>query len=126
VTRRDIELFTEISGTATAVVSGHAAAIVARPLGALVFGRIGDRVGRRLALVGSLTLMGAATVGVGLLPTRAAIGSTAAVLLVLLRLLRGLAIGGEYPRAVVVAVEHAEPRRRKFFARSPRSGPSWG
>jgi MFS family permease len=98
-----------------AVLGGHAVAIVARPVGAVVFGLVGDRLGRRVALVGSLSLMGVATVGIGVLPSYASIGAPAALLLVLLRVVQGLAIGGEYPGAVVVAVEHAGPTRRTFF-----------
>jgi MHS family shikimate/dehydroshikimate transporter-like MFS transporter len=98
-----------------AALSGHAVAFLVRPLGAVLFGRIGDRLGRRPALVLSLSLMGAATVGVGLLPTYATIGLAAPVLLVVLRLVQGLAIGGEYPGAVVVAAEHAPEGRRTFY-----------
>lgn len=98
-----------------AALSGHAVAFLVRPLGAVLFGRIGDRFGRRPALVLSLSLMGVATVGVGLLPTYATIGLAAPVLLVVLRLVQGLAIGGEYPGAVVVAAEHAPDGRRTFY-----------
>jgi MFS family permease len=105
-----------------AALAGHAVAFVVRPLGAVVFGSVGDRLGRRPALVASLGLMGVATVGVGLLPTYATIGVAAPVLLVVLRLLQGLAIGGEYPGAVVVSVEHAPPHRRTFFGAATQVG----
>ncbi|WP_165942595.1 MFS transporter [Micromonospora sp. KC721] len=98
-----------------AAVSSHAVAFLVRPLGAVLFGRIGDRLGRRPALITSLTLMGAATIGVGLLPTYAAIGVTAPILLVVLRLVQGLSVGGEIPGAVLVGVEYAPPNRRNFF-----------
>ncbi|MEU8225646.1 MFS transporter [Kribbella sp. NPDC048915] len=101
-------------GTLVAL-SSHAVAFVTRPLGAVVFGWVGDRFGRRPALVASLGLMGVATVGVGLLPTYQTIGLAAPLVLVGLRLLQGMAVGGEYPGAVVVAVEHAPPGRRTFF-----------
>ncbi|WP_165945715.1 MFS transporter [Micromonospora sp. KC606] len=98
-----------------AAVSSHAIAFFVRPLGALLFGRMGDRLGRRPALITSLTLMGVATIGVGLLPTYAAIGVTAPILLVALRLLQGLSVGGEIPGAVLIGVEHSPPERRNLF-----------
>ncbi|MGI5273097.1 MFS transporter [Nonomuraea sp. CA-218870] len=105
-----------------AALSGHAVAFFVRPLGAVVFGRMGDRYGRRPTLLASLVLMGVATVGIGLLPDYAAIGVAAPVVLVLLRLLQGLAVGGEYPGAVVVAVEHAPPDRATLYGAFPQIG----
>ncbi|MDQ4115384.1 MAG: MFS transporter, partial [Actinomycetota bacterium] len=89
---------------------------------AWVFGRLGDRWGRRGALVLSLSLMGVASAGVGLLPTYAAIGVAAPVLLVVLRLVQGLAVGGEWGGAVAVAVEHAPPSRRVLYGSLPQVG----
>lgn len=105
-----------------AALSGHAVAFLVRPLGAVVFGRVGDRLGRRPALLLSLAMMGVATLGIGLLPTYTAIGVAAPVVLVVLRLLQGLAVGGEYPGAVVVAVEHAPPRFATLYGAFPQMG----
>ncbi|MFB9387677.1 MFS transporter [Pseudonocardia petroleophila] len=80
---------------------------IARPVGGILWGHFGDRVGRKAMLVASLLLMGVATVGVGLLPTFAQIGVWAPVLLLVLRLLQGLSAGGEWGGAALMAVEHA-------------------
>ncbi|MGC9544074.1 MFS transporter [Streptomyces sp. UG1] len=118
------------SGNATvsslAAFLTFAAAFVARPLGVALFGTIGDRLGRRRALVASLLLMGVATVGVGLLPTYETAGLLAPVLLVTLRLLQGVSMGGEWGGAVLLAAEHAPPGRRALYASIPNVGPSLG
>lgn len=85
---------------------------LARPLGGLIFGHIGDRVGRKNVLVATLMLMGTATTLIGLLPTYAAIGVAAPILLVLLRALQGIAVGGEWGGAVLMATENTEKGRR--------------
>ncbi|GAA3240066.1 MFS transporter [Nonomuraea helvata] len=103
-----------------------AGAFLARPIGVVLFGTIGDRVGRKPALVISLLLMGAATVGVGLLPTYASAGLLAPVLLVALRLLQGVSMGGEWGGAVLLAAEHAPARRRAMYASIPQAGPPLG
>ncbi|MGY0062208.1 MFS transporter [Streptomyces sp. LZ34] len=103
-----------------------AAAFLTRPLGVVLFGTIGDRLGRRRALVASLMLMGVATVGVGLLPTYDSAGLLAPVLLVTLRLLQGVSMGGEWGGAVLLAAEHAPPGRRALYASIPQAGPSLG
>lgn len=85
-----------------------------RPLGGLLFGDIGDRVGRKLALELSVVLMAGSTALLGLLPTHAAVGLAAPVLLTLLRLLQGLSVGGEYVGSMSFLAEHAPPGRRAF------------
>jgi MFS family permease len=92
-----------------------AAGFAARPFGALVFGRIGDLVGRKVAFLMTLLIMGGATFAIGLIPTYATIGVWAPVLLTVLRLLQGLALGGEYGGAAVYVAEHAPDHRRGFF-----------
>ncbi|MGW0822826.1 MFS transporter [Streptomyces sp. NPDC002845] len=118
------------SGNATvstlAAFLTFAAAFLARPIGVVLFGTIGDRLGRKRALVLSLMLMGAATVGVGLLPTYETAGLAAPVLLVALRLLQGVSMGGEWGGAVLLAAEHAPAGRRALFASIPQAGPPLG
>ena len=89
--------------------------IIARPVGGVLWGHFGDRVGRKAMLVASLVLMGAATVGVGLLPTYAQIGVLAPILLVVMRLLQGVSAGGEWGGAALMAVEHAPPGKRGAY-----------
>ena len=89
-----------------------AVGFIVRPLGALVFGRIGDRAGRKNTFLVTLAIMGLATILVGVLPGREEIGIAAPLLLVVLRILQGLAIGGEFGGAIVYVAEHAAPERR--------------
>ncbi|MCI9880436.1 MULTISPECIES: MFS transporter [Methylobacterium] len=93
-----------------------AVGFLARPLGGLVFGHVGDRLGRKKALVVTLVMMGLATTGIGLLPTYASIGIWAPIALVCLRILQGIAVGGEWGGAVLLAAEHAPKGRSTFFA----------
>jgi len=86
-----------------------------RPLGALVFGRIGDMIGRKFAFLVTLLIMGGSTAAIGLLPTYASIGLAAPIILVLLRLLQGLALGGEYGGAAVYVAEHAPDDKRGYY-----------
>ncbi len=89
-----------------------AAGFLARPLGGLVFGHIGDRQGRRAAVISSVLMMVVPTLFMGFLPTYAQIGIAAPLLLIILRLLQGLAVGGEYTTSMVLLVEEALPSRR--------------
>lgn len=93
-----------------------------RPLGAFLAGHYGDRYGRRVVLMVTLALMGVATTLVGLLPTYAAIGIAAPILLITLRILQGISAGGEWGGAVLMAVEHAPDRKRGVFGASPQVG----
>jgi MFS family permease len=88
----------------------------ARPFGGLVFGHLGDRIGRKKALVATLAIMGIGTVCIGFLPTYASAGVIAPLLLVLLRIAQGIAIGGEWGGAVLMASEHAPQEKRTFLA----------
>ncbi|MHA6619836.1 MFS transporter [Pseudonocardia sp. DLS-67] len=102
--------------------STFAVGFLARPLGGIVLGHFGDRIGRKQMLVLSLSMMGVATFLMGLLPTYETIGVAAPVLLVLLRLVQGFGVGGEWGGAVLTAVEHASPARRGFFGSLPQVG----
>ena len=93
----------------------YALGFLVRPFGAVVFGRIGDVIGRKYAFMMTITIMGLATVGVGLLPTFAAVGIIAPIILVTLRLAQGLALGGEYGGAAIYVAEHAPDNRRGFY-----------
>lgn len=101
-------------------------AFLARPIGSIVFGHFGDRVGRKSVLVTSLLLMGVSTALVGLLPGYATLGSWAPLLLVTLRFLQGIGIGGEWGGAVLLAVEHAPRGKRGLYAAFPQLGPPVG
>lgn len=92
-----------------------AAGYLSRPLGGALFGHIGDKIGRKISLVVSILAMGAATVAIGLLPTYTDIGAAAAALLVALRILQGLSVGGEYTSSIVFVAEHAPKGRRGFY-----------
>ena len=118
-------LFFPAGNETTALLASFAvfgAAMVARPLGAIFFGHIGDRHGRKMTLVGALLTMGAATFVIGLLPTYAMAGWVATALLVLMRLAQGFAIGGEWSGAALVATENAPPGKRAVFGTFPQLG----
>jgi metabolite-proton symporter len=100
----------------------YAVGFVARPLGGVVFGHFGDRVGRKKMLVVALMLMGVATFAIGLLPTYASIGVAAPILLLVCRLLQGFAVGGEWGGAVLMAAEHGDEARRGFWSSWPQAG----
>jgi len=92
-----------------------AVGFVIRPLGAVMFGYIGDRLGRKYTFLITVVMMGAATVLIGCLPTYASVGHLAWVLLLILRVLQGLAVGGEYGGAVIYVAEHGNPKQRGFL-----------
>ncbi|MGZ4456907.1 MAG: MFS transporter [Nocardioides sp.] len=104
----------------------YALGFVARPIGGVVFGHFGDRVGRKKMLVASLLMMGAGTFAIGLLPTYAAIGVAAPLLLVFCRLLQGFAVGGEWGGAVLMVSEHGSDGWRGFWASWPQAGVAMG
>ncbi|GAA0975682.1 MFS transporter [Nocardiopsis tropica] len=97
-----------------------------RPLGGVVFSHIGDRIGRKKTLIITLSLMGGATMGIGLLPTYDSIGVLAPVLLVVLRIVQGMGIGGEWGGALLLAYEYAPKERRGFFGSVPQMGITLG
>jgi MFS family permease len=99
-----------------------AAGYVARPLGAIVFGHYGDRLGRKQMLVITMIIMGVASVGIGLVPGSAQIGSWGAVILVTLRLVQGIAVGGEWAGASLMSIEHAGAKRRGMAGAIVQSG----
>lgn len=105
---------------------GIAVGYFGRPLGSIVFGHYGDRVGRKAMLVYSLLIMGGATFVIGLLPTYDAIGVAAPIILLMLRFVQGFALGGEWGGAVLMVVEHADRKRRGFYASFPQVGLALG
>ncbi|MEU6861918.1 MFS transporter [Streptomyces sp. NPDC046876] len=117
--------FSPLAGT-LAAFGTFGVGFLARPLGSALFGHIGDRYGRRPVLLASLLLTGLATVAVGFVPTYASIGLAAPVLLLVLRFLQGLGLGGEWGGAVLLTAEHAPEGRRGLWASFPQVGPSVG
>jgi MFS family permease len=99
-----------------------AVGFVVRPIGGVVFGHIGDRIGRKKTLALTMVLMGVATALMGVLPTSAAVGVLAPILLLALRVVQGFALGGEWAGAVLLAVEHSPRRRRGLFGSIPQIG----
>lgn len=97
-------------------------AFFARPIGSALFGHFGDRVGRKATLVAALLTMGISTVAIGMLPTYAAIGTAAPLLLAFCRLGQGLGLGGEWGGAVLLATENAPPRKRAWYGMFPQLG----
>ncbi|ORT57645.1 MFS transporter [Streptomyces sp. CB03238] len=117
--------FSPVAGT-LAAFGTFAIGFISRPLGSALFGHIGDRYGRRPVMLASLVLTGAATVAVGCVPSYATLGVAAPVLLLVLRFLQGLGLGGEWGGAVLLTAEHAPERRRALWASFPQIGPSVG
>jgi MFS family permease len=117
--------FSPVAGTLAAFAT-FGVGFLARPLGSVLFGHIGDRRGRRPVLVGSLLLTGASTVAVGCVPSYASIGVAAPLLLLVLRFLQGLGLGGEWGGAVLLTAEHAPAERRALWSSFPQVGPALG
>ena len=113
--------------TATlASLATFAIAFIARPVGSVLFGHFGDRIGRKATLVAALLTMGLSTVAIGLLPTYATIGVAAPVLLSLCRFGQGLGLGGEWGGAVLLAIENAPPGKRAWYGMFPQLGAPFG
>ncbi|QIM50305.1 MHS family MFS transporter [Pusillimonas sp. DMV24BSW_D] len=110
-----------LMGTLAAFAT-YSVGFFARPLGGIVFGHFGDKVGRKSMLLITLVLMGVPTILIGLIPSYESIGYWAAVLLVLMRFLQGVAVGGEWGGAVLMAVEHAPDGKKGFFGSLPQMG----
>ncbi|MGW6554447.1 MFS transporter, partial [Streptomyces sp. NPDC055051] len=117
--------FSPLAGT-LAAFGTFAVGFLSRPMGSVLFGHIGDRHGRRPVLLASLLLTGCATVAVGCVPTYDTIGVAAPLLLLVLRFLQGLGLGGEWGGAVLLTAEHAPPHRRALWASFPQIGPAVG
>jgi len=113
--------FDPLSGTLASLAT-YSVGFIARPIGGIVIGHYGDRIGRRSMLVLTLVIMGVATFLIGLLPTYSMIGPVAPVLLVLLRTAQGFGVGGEWGGAILMAVEHAPPGKRGFYGSWPQIG----
>ncbi|MBX9470661.1 MAG: MFS transporter [Chryseoglobus sp.] len=109
-------------GANLAALATIGVAFVIRPLGAIIFGHLGDRIGRRTILIVTITMMGVATGLIGVLPTYDQAGWFGAVLLVLLRVLQGVSLGGEWGGAVLIATEHETRAKRAFAAAMPQLG----
>jgi metabolite-proton symporter len=117
--------FDPVTGTLLAFAT-YAVGFVARPIGGIVFGHFGDKLGRKNVLVVTLLLMGAATFLIGLLPTYGQVGIAAPILLVSLRFVQGLGLGGEWGGAVLMSLEHGKPGHRGLAASWPQVGVPMG
>jgi metabolite-proton symporter len=113
--------FDPLVGTLLAFAT-YAVGFVARPLGGIVFGHFGDRIGRKKLLMWSLVMMGLATVLIGILPGYESIGIWAPIGLIVLRVLQGFAVGGEWGGAVLMAAEHGDAKRRGYWSSWPQAG----
>ena len=111
----------KVAGTISAFAV-LAVSFIVRPIGAVIFGYLGDRIGRRRTLLMTITIMGLSTGAIGLLPSYAVIGLGAPILLTFLRVVQGLSLGGEWGGSILVAVERVDPKRRGFYASLPQLG----
>ncbi|HWD67710.1 MAG TPA: MFS transporter [Caulobacteraceae bacterium] len=120
--------FSGLSSTAglLAALALFGVAYFFRPLGALIFGRLGDRTGRKGTFLITMSMMGGATVAIGLLPTFPMVGALAPLLLVLMRIVQGTALGGMYGGAVIYVAEHAAPKRRATLTSAVQSSAAFG
>jgi metabolite-proton symporter len=114
-----------ILGTLAAFAT-YGVGFIGRPMGGIVFGHFGDRIGRKSMLLVTLLLMGIPSMVIGLIPSYQSIGYWAAAMLVAMRFLQGMAVGGEWGGAVLMAVEHAPPGRKGFFGSLPQTGVGFG
>lgn len=114
-----------LTGTILAF-STYAVGYVSRPVGGIIFGRLGDRIGRKKVLVTTLMIIGVATVLIGVLPGYGSIGISAPIILVLLRFAQGVGVGGEWGGAVLLSSEYGDPHRRGFWASAAQVGPPAG
>jgi metabolite-proton symporter len=114
-----------ILGTLAAFAT-YGVGFIGRPMGGIVFGHFGDRIGRKSMLMATLLMMGIPSMAIGLIPSYQSIGYWAAGTLVAMRFLQGMAVGGEWGGAVLMAVEHAPPGRKGFFGSLPQTGVGFG
>jgi MFS family permease len=114
-----------LTGTILAF-STYAVGYISRPVGGIVFGRLGDKIGRKKVLVTTLMIIGVATVLIGVLPGYASIGIAAPIILVLLRFAQGVGVGGEWGGAVLLSSEYGDPKKRGFWASAAQVGPPAG
>jgi metabolite-proton symporter len=117
--------FSVTAGTLASLAT-FAVGFIARPLGAILFGHWGDRIGRKRMLIVSLLVMGLSTVAIGLIPSYAAVGVVAPILLTVVRFLQGIGLGGEWGGAVLLATEYAPAGKRGLYSAYPQLGPSIG
>ena len=113
--------FDPLTGTLASFAT-YTVGFLARPLGGIVFGHFGDKIGRKSMLLITLLMMGIPTIIIGLIPTYEQIGYWGAVILVVMRIIQGLAVGGEWGGAVLMAVEHAPKGKKGFFGSLPQTG----
>ncbi|NOS30861.1 MFS transporter, partial [Staphylococcus aureus] len=116
---------TELGGIVASFAT-LAVGVIARPLGGIIAGHLGDRIGRKALLVASLLLMGVASTLIGLLPTYEMVGLWAPALLITLRIIQGMGIGGEWGGALLLAYEYAPEKRKGFFGSIPQAGVTIG
>ena len=110
-----------VAGTLAAFLT-LATSYFVRPIGAIIFGHLGDRIGRRATLIWTIGIMGVSTALIGVLPGYSTIGVAAPILLVVLRVIQGISLGGEWGGSILVGVEHSTPKRRGFYAAIPQLG----